>query len=302
MIDGIMNPLLLFIPFMDQCNLGILVIIERKKKKIKKRSLLEIEKIVKKTKEDSEKSWLNTLSLGLYSTTKTSFMSRCIELSRESMSLREHPKYFMIKAWERARELFLEIGADLTKNEILKEDEDIFYFTIFEMDELLSKKFQAKDIQKLVKRRRNEYKKYLKLQPPSILTSDGEDIRVMAKQDDNPNVLTGVGVSAGVCEGFAKIIIDPLKDTLQNGEIMVCIATCPGWTPLFNSCAGLITEAGSSLSHGAVISREMSLPCVVGIRDATKILKDGDRIKVDGRTGKVEIILRKGTIDEKQIK
>lgn len=265
----------------------------RKKQELnKKKAKEEIEKKIEKTKTESENSWWNTLSLGLYSNTKTSWMTRCIELSRNTMSLREHPKYFMIKTWERARELFLEIGSDLKKNGILENETDIFYFTIYEIEELVTKKFNVKDVQKLVKKRINEYKRYSKLVPPQILTSDGEDVRVPEKHDDNPNVFIGLGVSSGAYEGIARVIIDPLKDKLSNGEIMVCSHTDPGWTPLFNTCQGLVIETGGTLTHGSVVARELGLPAVVGIKNCTKKIKSGDTIKIDGRTGKVEIIKR----------
>jgi rifampicin phosphotransferase len=84
-----------------------------------------------------------------------------------------------------------------------------------------------------------------------------------------------------------------LNETLKKGEILVTSHTDPGWTPLFLSAGGLVMEIGGLLTHGSVVAREMGIPAVVGLKNATKLIKTGDRIKIDGSTGLVEFISEK---------
>ena len=99
-------------------------------------------------------------------------------------------------------------------------------------------------------------------------------------------VMKGVPVSNGECEGVVHIVQSAADaNQLQRGEIMVAKFTDIGWTPYYSIVNGLITEIGSSLSHGAVVAREYGLPTIVNVKGATKILKNGDRIKMDASKG-----------------
>ena len=101
-------------------------------------------------------------------------------------------------------------------------------------------------------------------------------------------VFQGTPVSPGVVEGRARIILDPtLSSEMTQGEILVAPVTDPGWTPLFLTAAGLVMEVGGAVSHGAIVAREYGIPAVVGVRDATSLIKTGDSIRVDGNEGRV---------------
>ncbi|TMD71984.1 MAG: phosphoenolpyruvate synthase, partial [Chloroflexi bacterium] len=97
-------------------------------------------------------------------------------------------------------------------------------------------------------------------------------------------------VSSGVIEGRARVILHMEDADLEDGDILVTSFTDPSWTPLFVSIKGLVTEVGGLMTHGAVIAREYGLPAVVNVENATKLINDGQRIRVNGTEGYVEIL------------
>ena len=109
-------------------------------------------------------------------------------------------------------------------------------------------------------------------------------------RDVPPGALVGLPVSAGTVEGRARVIADMAQADLETGDILVTAYTDPSWTPLFVAIKGLVTEVGGLMTHGAVIAREYGLPTVVGVEHATELIKDGDRIRVHGAEGYVEVL------------
>ena len=110
-------------------------------------------------------------------------------------------------------------------------------------------------------------------------------------RDDVPaGALVGLPVSAGTIEGRARVILDMAEADLEAGDILVTAYTDPSWTPVFVAIAGLVTEVGGLMTHGAVIAREYGLPAVVGVEHATRLIRDGQRIRVNGTDGYVEIL------------
>ena len=124
-----------------------------------------------------------------------------------------------------------------------------------------------------------------------MITSDGEIIVGEYKRENLPDeAIVGLPVSAGMIEGRARVILDMEEADLEDGDILVTAYTDPSWTPLFVSIKGLITEVGGLMTHGAVIAREYGLPAVVGVENATTLIKDGQRIRVNGTEGYIEIL------------
>jgi pyruvate,water dikinase len=124
-----------------------------------------------------------------------------------------------------------------------------------------------------------------------VFTSDGEVVTGTYKRDDlPPGALAGLAVSAGTVEGRARVIVDMAKADLEPGDILVTSYTDPSWTPLFVAATGLVTEVGGLMTHGAVIAREYGLPAIVGVDNATGLIRDGQRIRVHGTAGYVEIL------------
>ena len=100
----------------------------------------------------------------------------------------------------------------------------------------------------------------------------------------------GLGAGGGVAEGRARVVTDPATADLDDGDILVCEATDPSWVSLFLVAGGVVTDLGGMLSHGAIVAREMGLPCVVGTKVGSGTVLDGQRIRVNGDAGVVEIL------------
>ena len=147
------------------------------------------------------------------------------------------------------------------------------------------------DIAAVLAERKEQYLRYQGLKPPRVMTSEGEIVIVPPGKGKIPaGALGGSGVSAGVAEGIARVILKPENASLKAGEILVAPQTDPGWTPLFQSAVAIVTEVGGLMTHGAVVAREYGIPAVVGVDEATTLIKDGDKIRVDGDQGIVEIV------------
>ena len=113
----------------------------------------------------------------------------------------------------------------------------------------------------------------------------------MHHDTDTKGKIEGLGVSPGVIEGVAKVVASPEEfDQVKQGDIMVCQMTNPAWTPLFAIIGGIVCDAGGMVAHPAVMAREFGIPGVTGTGIATREIKTGDRLRVDGSNGLVEIL------------
>jgi pyruvate,water dikinase len=143
----------------------------------------------------------------------------------------------------------------------------------------------------LIRQRKDAFRSYQALTPPRVLTSDGEVVAGTYRRVDVPaGALVGLAVSAGTVEGRARVILDMAEADLEAGDILVTAYTDPSWTPVFVAIIGLVTEVGGLMTHGAVIAREYGLPAVVGVENATRLIRDCQRIRVNGTHGYVEIL------------
>ncbi|PET71762.1 phosphoenolpyruvate synthase [Bacillus sp. AFS001701] len=219
---------------------------------------------------------------------KAEDIKEVISLIRNFIGYREYPKYGMISRYFVYKLALLKEAEQLVKNNVISEVEDIFYLTFEELHEVVRTK--KLDYQ-VTNKRKDEYKLYTKLTPPRVLTSDGEIIVGEYKREDlPPDAIVGLAVSSGVIEGRARVILNMEDANLDEGDILVTSFTDPSWTPLFVAIKGLVTEVGGLMTHGAVIAREYGLPAVVGVENATKLIKDGQRIRVHGTEGYIEIV------------
>jgi rifampicin phosphotransferase len=124
-----------------------------------------------------------------------------------------------------------------------------------------------------------------------VITSDGEVVLGTYGRDDAPpGALVGLPVSAGTVEGRARVLHDLAEAHLEKGDLLVTASTDPSWTPVFLAITGLVTEVGGLMTHGAVIAREYGLPAIVGVEHATQLIRDGQRIRINGTDGFVEIL------------
>ncbi|SEW28978.1 pyruvate, water dikinase [Chitinophaga sp. YR573] len=211
-----------------------------------------------------------------------------ISLLRNFAGYREYPKYGIISRYFVYKQALLKEAEQLVRANVIHEKEDIYYLTFEELREVV--RTNKLDYQ-IISKRKDEHKLYEKLTPPRVITSDGEIITGEYNRENIPaEAIVGLAVSSGVIEGRARVILDMEDADLEDGDILVTSFTDPSWTPLFVSIKGLVTEVGGLMTHGAVIAREYGLPAVVGVENATQLIKDGQRIRVNGTDGYVEIL------------
>ncbi|RWS45066.1 phosphoenolpyruvate synthase [Bacillus mycoides] len=213
---------------------------------------------------------------------------RMIRNIRNFIGYREYPKYGMINRYFIYKQALLKEAKQLMQSGVIHKTDDIYYLNFEELHEVVR---TNKLDYKVINNRKNEYRLYEKLTPPRVITSDGEIITGKYKRENLPaEAIVGLPVSSGVIEGRARVILNMEGANLEDGDILVTAFTDPGWTPLFVSIKGLVTEVGGLMTHGAVIAREYGLPAVVGVENATKLIKDGQRIRVHGTEGYIEIL------------
>ena len=213
---------------------------------------------------------------------------RMIDRVRTFIGYREYPKYGIVSRYFVYKQALLEEAERLVQAGVLAEKEDIFYLTFQELHDVVRTN-QVDD--QLIQQRKDAFRSYQALTPPRVLTSDGEAVTGAYRRDDVPaGALVGLPVSAGTVEGRARVILDMAEADLEAGDILVTAFTDPSWSPLFVAIAGLVTEVGGLMTHGAVIAREYGLPAVVGVEQATRLIRDGQRIRVHGTDGYVEIL------------
>ncbi|MFD0048729.1 phosphoenolpyruvate synthase [Actinomycetes bacterium NPDC127524] len=211
---------------------------------------------------------------------------RMIRLIRNFIGYREYPKYGMINRYFVYKQALLKEAQQLVQSGVIHKKEDIYYLTFEEFSEAVRTK--KLDLQKIIKRK-EDYKLYEKLTPPRVITSEGEIITGKYQRENLPaEAIAGLPVSSGVVEGRARVILNMEDADLEEGDILVTAFTDPSWTPLFVSIKGLVTEVGGLMTHGAVIAREYGLPAVVGVENATKLIKDGQLIRIHGTEGFIE--------------
>ncbi len=211
-----------------------------------------------------------------------------IRVFRNFIGFREYPKYAMMQHFYIYKQALLKEATRLVQKGVMQAPEDIFYLNIEELRQVFS---TGQLETSLITRRKADYAVFEKLTPPRVMTSDGEVISGAYDTGEFPQgALIGVPVSAGVIEGRARVV-EKLEDAdIQEGDILVTAFTDPSWTSLFVSIKGLVTEVGGMNTHGAVVAREYGLPAVVSVENATWRIQDGQKIRVNGTKGYVELL------------
>ncbi|MCC5466288.1 phosphoenolpyruvate synthase [Pelosinus baikalensis] len=221
---------------------------------------------------------------------KLKLSTRLIAVFRYLGGLREHHKYLMSMILDECKKAIMAEANELVTMGRLEQAQDAYFLSLEELIQMRQGDFSG-NAAALVAKRKEQYQWHQNLKPPRIMTSEGEIIIVPPDRRNVPEgTLIGSPVSAGTAEGIARIILRPENAVLHEGEILVSPQTDPGWTPLFQSAKAIVTEVGGLMTHGAVVAREYGIPAVVGVDDATTLIKDGERIRVDGDQGFVEIL------------
>ena len=215
---------------------------------------------------------------------------------------REEALFYIGAAWPTLRRFAHELGRRWVDADLLQNPDDIYFLRIDEVETIIAARAKGQalsDFKQLTRERRMLREARKRLDPPakvpdipfkigpfdmSILETQKESV---AEGDD----LKGFAVSPGMVTAPASIILSPADfEKMQPGTILVCPTTTPAWTPLFSQAKGLVTEIGGILAHGSIVAREYGIPAVMGLKNITERIKDGQLITVDGNTGMVTII------------
>ncbi|AHH95123.1 Putative phosphoenolpyruvate synthase [Kutzneria albida DSM 43870] len=211
-----------------------------------------------------------------------------IDRLRTFIGYREYPKYGKVSRYFVYKQALLDEAERLVRDGVLRDRDDVFFLRFQEFHEVV-RTGQVDD--QLIDQRKEEFSAYQALTPPRVLTSDGEAVAGAYRREDVPaDALVGLPVSTGTVEGRARVILDMTEADLEADDILVTAYTDPSWSPVFVTIKGLVTEVGGLMTHGAVVAREYGLPAVVGVEHATRLIQDGQRIRVNGTNGYVEIL------------
>lgn len=212
-----------------------------------------------------------------------------VERYRELGGLRETPKFFVVRLFSIYREALLKAAQKMVEAGTLTRAEDVFFLHMWELKALGGG--ETRNWQALIEERRATYARELRRRRiPRMMLSDGTTFYDAPLSGEADHTLTGTPVSAGVIEGVVRIVLNPHGVQLMPGEILVCPATDPAWTPLFLAAGGLVMEVGGMMTHGSVVAREYGIPAVVGVSQATTRLTDGECVRVDGSNGTVTVL------------
>ncbi|MDQ7097001.1 phosphoenolpyruvate synthase [Desulfosporosinus sp. PR] len=213
---------------------------------------------------------------------------KAISVLRNYAGYREFNKYTLVWYEWIVKQLLIKEAEAFVQRGRLEAIEDIYYLRFEELKQVME---TDKLDYALIKKRKEEYEIYERLTPPRVLTSEGE---IISGEYDTSNIptgaLAGVPVSSGIIEGRARVILRIEDAKIEEGDILVTTFTDPSWTPVFVSIKGLVTEVGGMMTHGAVVAREYGLPAVVSVENATALIKDGQKIRINGTEGYVEIL------------
>ena len=212
------------------------------------------------------------------------------------MPLREAPKHYAVIVFQRIRQAALELGKRLERRGSISAKEEVFFLEMEELVNLVWAKEPGPDISDTLNDRKNRYAQFKNETPPGIFRSDGvpviEEIDPLGQPVEG--LLQGTAVSGGCAAGPVCILSEPNPAAMKGGDIIVMGYADPGWTPLFPQASGIVMEVGGLICHAAVVARELGIPAVFGIRNATAILENGQHVKVDGTKGTV-------TLDDRRV-
>ena len=211
-----------------------------------------------------------------------------VELVQEYVHYRDYERFYNDEQYGRPRDYLVAIARKFIKRELMTEEEDIFFFTEFEILEIDAGNLSAKKIAKMVEARRRIYDRYSEKEPPKYIRG-WEAFDDNALTDDGKG-LRGIAASSGTISGRARVCrkLEEISK-IEKGDILVTVSTDPGWTTIFSIIGGVVIEAGGVVAHAVMISREYGLPCVANLTEACNLIPDGAMITVDGTTGRVII-------------
>jgi len=211
-----------------------------------------------------------------------------LRMAARHVGLREVGKAAFLQAIDAGRAAARSAGARLAADGVLDDPEDVFYLTMDEVTETT-----PPDARELVAARRAIREEYLQLRLPDTWKGVATPIVIADTAAGRQDMLEGLAVSPGVVEGRARVVLDPDAGIdIEPGEILVCETTDPSWASYFLVAGALVIDIGGAMSHGAIVAREMGIPCVINTRTGTAAIASGDLVGVDGGAGTVRVLER----------
>jgi pyruvate,water dikinase len=212
--------------------------------------------------------------------------------ARNATIVREESSFLVEKLTACMRGMILKFGRILAEKRLIDEANDVFFIFLEELGSVAPGQL---DVRTKILKRKNSYAKVYAAHEKGIhwMNSTGSFpvFETKKKKKDNPDVIQGASASCGLVEGIVCVVNSPSEfGKLKKGDILVSAYTSPAWTPLFRVASAVVTERGSAISHAAIVSREYGIPCVVAAPNITNIVRDGQKIRVDGTNGTITIL------------
>lgn len=220
---------------------------------------------------------------------------KLLHWAQETAPMRENAIYLMGMGHPLIRRMFQELSERFLRGGAISHLDDIYWLTKSELEALieqLDKNIHLSDMNGAIPARKAELEKYRSYVSPSQLPEKNKRAMTQTpqKRKDGKIVLTGIGTSAGVVTAPACVLNSPADfEKFQAGSVLVAVTTTPAWTPVFSSASAIVTDIGGPLSHSSIVAREYGIPAVMATHSATRSIKNGQMITVDGTAGTVTI-------------
>ncbi len=225
------------------------------------------------------------LGSGPLAAARRAVLRKVLEQAQRYYALRENMRYHADFFLARLRQIVLAFGADLARRGVLARPDDVFWLDVEELGHAAE---NPEAIAARIAERRAAAARDATTPPPETL-----DVAIGPSSAPAGGALTGEVGAPGRCEGPARIVRGPADfERVANGDVLVAVYTDPGWTSVLERAAGLVLEAGGVLSHGAIVARELGIPALVGVTNATRLIRDGDQVGIDADAGRVTIVAR----------
>jgi pyruvate,water dikinase len=208
--------------------------------------------------------------------------------TRLFIGYRENQRFTLDRIIFVMRKIALEIGSRLVEMGVLEQADDVFFLEREELERLLKEQRADAKLNEKIIHRRKEHTTNKEVLPSAYIKGNFEFDEEEEGESSEEGVLCGLNASPGIVEGIARVLTDiQCAHELKNGEILVTESTDPAWSAAFMKAGGLVLETGGVLSHGAILAREFGIPAVTHVKQATQLIKTGQRIRVDGTRGRV---------------
>ena len=211
--------------------------------------------------------------------------------ARQAIANRENMRFARSRLFGIVRRLFRRMADLFVDKSVLEASSDIYYLTVDEVFGFVQGTAMTQNLRALVKIRKEEYKQFARETLKERIETTGipylNSLHEVQTSNEKKKKLNGIGCSSGIAQGRARVVLDPSSKLAKDRHILVTRSTDPGWVFLMISSKGIVVEKGSVLSHTAIIGRELGIPTIVGVKHATKLIRNGDRICINGSIGEV---------------